>query len=96
MSLPVEESDLHTSPERLDDGVVIAVADRTHQGDETGLADPVGKHPEADQPSADAAAIRERAAPAAEKYAGRKSLRTHVRSVWKFTNSDFFDCNQSQ
>ena len=34
-SLPVEQLDLHSSPEGFDDGVIEAVADRTHRRDQT-------------------------------------------------------------
>ena len=36
-TLPVEEFDLHPAPERLDEGIVVAVPDRTHRRQQPGI-----------------------------------------------------------
>jgi len=41
----VEEFGLHPAPERFDDGIVIAVTDAAHRGQEPGFLRPVGERP---------------------------------------------------
>src|SRR3954452_25314799 len=49
-SMAVEELDLHPGPEGLDDGVVVAVADGSHRGDQAGLLGAGGEGQRAELP----------------------------------------------
>ena len=44
-ALPVEQFGLHPGPERLDDGVVVGVADGAHRGQQAGVFGPLGERP---------------------------------------------------
>lgn len=44
-SLPVQEFDLDTAPERFHQGVVVTRSDRAHRGQQAGILDPTRERP---------------------------------------------------